>query len=383
MYNLANFCTSALRILPMTMARYNFVRVTPHRKLSSLSKVQMKFPEEALQDPEREKKLKVLVLEMDVIRQDGGRAPDPATLTSDQWNHLLTLRSRSGRQKFYAFLWVTEKKKENEKRKREEEKLETASKRADKLKEFEQEEHIVYSLNYTSMFLRIYDTTMNHWHNNKLTRAMQFAPKVVLDCSYEEHMNRAESSNCAKQLMLTFAENRVADNPFDLHFCNVDLDAPAAKALHKHIPRMLDPDFPMNIHSKSYLDLFPHDRLVYLTPHCRNEMTRYNPDDVYIIGAMVDKRNAEPLSLAKAKRQQIRMAKLPLDKYLQWGASSGKSLTLNQMINILLTIKDTRSWDKALQAVPRRKIQHAPTQYEIEKIVKRLEDLKYNPRSSK
>lgn len=62
------------------------------------------------------------------------------------------------------------------------------------------------------------------------------------------------------------------------------------------------------------------------------------------------------MSLAKAKRLGLRMARLPLDRYLQWGAGSGKSLTLNQMINILLDLKTTGDWTRSLRHVPRRKI---------------------------
>lgn len=60
--------------------------------------------------------------------------------------------------------------------------------------------------------------------------------------------------------------------------------------------------------------------------------------------------------MAKAKKLGIRMARLPLDRYLQWGSGSGKSLTLNQMINIMLDIKFTGDWEKSLKHVPRRKI---------------------------
>lgn len=60
--------------------------------------------------------------------------------------------------------------------------------------------------------------------------------------------------------------------------------------------------------------------------------------------------------MAKAKRLGLRMARLPLDQYLHWGAGSGKSLTLNQMINILLDLKKTGDWMHALKHVPRRKI---------------------------
>lgn len=51
---------------------------------------------------------------------------------------------------------------------------------------------------------------------------------------------------------------------------------------------MDEPWFPLNIHEDSYLNHFPKEKLVYLTPHCRNDLEEFNHDDIYIIGAMVD-----------------------------------------------------------------------------------------------
>lgn len=70
---------------------------------------------------------------------------------------------------------------------------------------------------------------------------------------------------------------------------------------------------------------------------------------------MVDKMNNEPLSLAKAKAEGLRMAKFPLDRYLEWGIGT-KSLTINQCLDIMLDLRVTGDWDKALVHVPRRKI---------------------------
>lgn len=50
------------------------------------------------------------------------------------------------------------------------------------------------------------------------------------------------------------------------------------------------------------------------------------------------------------------MLKLPLDRYLNWGSGSGKNLTLNQIISVLLDIKRTGDWNYALRHVPKRKI---------------------------
>ena len=64
------------------------------------------------------------------------------------------------------------------------------------------------------------------------------------------------------------------------------------------------------------MDLFPKERLVYLSPHARDELTDIHPDDVLIIGGFVDKSYQKPVSLARAKKLGIRAAKLPLDRYI-------------------------------------------------------------------
>lgn len=64
-------------------------------------------------DAELEKRLRVLTLEVEVMRQDGRCAPDYLKL--DHWKHLLDLPSRNQRSNYLTFLWKTEKKRENQK----------------------------------------------------------------------------------------------------------------------------------------------------------------------------------------------------------------------------------------------------------------------------
>lgn len=64
------------------------------------------------------------------------------------------------------------------------------------------------------------------------------------------------------------------------------------------------------------------------------------------------------MSLAKAKKERIKVAKLPLD-HLKWGCGSGKSLTLNQVIGILLDVRHTNDWMKSLTHVPPRKLRQS------------------------
>lgn len=185
---------------------------------------------------------------------------------------------------------------------------------------------------------------------------MQFGEKLIFDCSYDQHMTNREAKNAAKQLMLSFAANRKHREPFDLHFCNTNFSSETMMQLERHIPTLRNKEFPLNLYEGSYVDLFPKNQLVYLTPHCHDVLLEYDPDMIYIIGAMVDKSNKEPLSLAKAKELNLKMARLPLDTHMEWGSGSGKSLTLDQMTKIMLDLKKTRDWKVALKNVPRRKV---------------------------
>ena len=228
------------------------------------------------------KKLKVLELEVEMLRGEGARVP--SRVTPSMWNDLLSLGSRSQRTKQLSFWWLNERKKENDKKK----KLERRERKEEKVREASEDDgHIRYGFKGSNIFLRIYDQTIDNFHNGKLFRAMMYGQNLVLDCGYDKHMNVKEAQNCAKQLMILFAENRVHSDPFNLHFCNARRDSETILRLHKFIPTLYNPEFPINITEKSYLDLFAKERLVYLTPHCREELVTYSHDDIYIIGEFI------------------------------------------------------------------------------------------------
>lgn len=86
---------------------------------------------------------------------------------------------------------------------------------------------------------------------------------------------------------------------------------------------------------------------------------------------MVDKADQEPLSLAKAKSEGIKMACFPLDRYLDWNTGS-KSLTLNQSLSIMLDIKYTGNWMEAFKHVPKRKIEKKDGQKTAQKFLKKF-----------
>lgn len=303
-------------------------------------------------DGELEKKLRILMLEVDVMRQDGRCAPD--MMKESNWEYLLELPSKSQRLNYLKYLWKTEKSRQHAKEKKAERRKHFEECGIETVKEFPDD--LQYGMGQQSMFIRIREQSMNDFYNYRAIQAMLDGQNIVIDCSYEDQMVQRETTNAAKQVTFAFGDNRIHKQPFNLRLCNVDMDSHFMKELKKLMPFVEQPWFPMNIHEKSYLDIFHKKDLVYLTPHCREELTTFDHDAVYIIGCLVDKVNNEPLSMAKAKREGIRMAKLPLDRYLEWGTGAKKNLNINHMVQILLDLKVSSDWEYALRHVPRRKL---------------------------
>lgn len=286
-------CSSSLKLFaPVTSAsRYYCIKLEgPSDTLNYQSNTPKPFDDIDYDlitggDEETLSKLKRLILEIDLLYESGEQVP--SHLRVDQWQNLLQLSSRSSRMKHLKYLFLIEKKKEN----RIVRKLE---KRAERIERYENEpknNHINYGLMRNSMFHRIYEKQMNSLYNYRLCEAMLYGQDILIDCSYDGHMSLKEQTNCAKQLLLMWSYNRTHKDPFNIIFCNVDKESTVFKGLSKTIPTIDDPTFPLNYTKKNYLDLYPREKLVYLTPHCNEELKEYNHDDVYIIGKVYNNIN--------------------------------------------------------------------------------------------
>nr|XP_053627253.1 mitochondrial ribonuclease P protein 1 homolog [Cherax quadricarinatus] len=311
----------------------------------------------------------LIKLEVELLRQEGFSVP--STFTPNKWQELLTKGSFHGRKKFLRYLFITEMKKLNEKKKREiKRKIREETSIQKEREKAADNEHIQYGLFRNSIFLKVLDSTTNQFFNSRVISAMMFGQPLVLDMDFENHMTTKERQNCAFQIQMLIGGNRVHADPYAIHLCNVDSSADTMQRLAKFIPTMYQPEFPLIMTPESYLDTFPRDKLVYLTPHCNENMENYDHDAIYIVGALVDKSNGAPLTLAKAKKEGIKMKKLPLDRYLPWGIG-GKSLTINQVVNIMLDMKHTDDWQYSLRHVPRRKLQSTNSEVELEDVIRK------------
>lgn len=183
---------------------------------------------------------------------------------------------------------------------------------------------------------------------------MVFGQPLVFDMSYESYMVKRELENAVKQLMEAEGWNRRSAEPFHVHFCNLQPNGAYKQELLRRYGAEAWDRLLITSTDRQHVNVFPSEQLVYLTADSRNVLHTFDHSKVYIIGALVDRSIHSGLSLANAKRLNLATARLPLDEYLHWDIG-GKNLTLDQMIRIMITVKETGKWEEALKFVPRRK----------------------------
>lgn len=192
---------------------------------------------------------------------------------------------------------------------------------------------------------------MNYFH--RLLRFIRLnGPRLIFDCDFDDEMSNQRINDVARQIKFAFSDNRNHLRPFIFHLCNIHQNSMLWQNLNRHMQNAKK--LPWYISSKDITEEFPLEKLVYLSPDATDVLEKFNPDDHYVIGSVCDKGNEKPFTLAKAKRLGIRTARLPIDKYIR--RSTQQALTLDQMTNIMLELKQTQDWNKAFKFIPERKI---------------------------
>ncbi|XP_049641608.1 tRNA methyltransferase 10 homolog C [Suncus etruscus] len=294
----------------------------------------------------------------------------PENISEEELKTVMDCVSKSSKKKYLKYLYVKEKAKKAKQIKKEM-KAETMEKaRDDRLLETIKEDK-----QQNFLFLRLWDRNMNIAMGWKGVQAMKFGQPLVFDMAYDNYMKPKEMGYTISQLLESEGWNRRDIDPFHIHFCNLKMDGPYYTELVKRYGEKWD-KLLLTTTEKSFVDLFPKDRIIYLTADSPNVMKSFRHDKIYIIGSLVDKNVHSGLSLAKAKRLNLATECLPLDKYLQWEMGT-KNLTLDQMIRILLCLKNTGSWKEALKFVPQRKhTGYMDVSQQSQELLNRLKKLK-------
>lgn len=272
-----------------------------------------------------------------------GRAV-PENISEEQLKTFMECPSKSAKKKYLKYLHLKELHKKNDKRKMDE-------KRERRLQA--QDEASKTDETKNCPFVCLWSRTMDKAYNWRAAQSMVFGQPLVFDMSYEKEMTVREVTNTVKQIVMSESSNRRSVDPFHIHFCNFKDDSLYHKEFIKNYRDAWD-KLLITVTEQCYTEIFPKDKLIYLTADSPNVMKTFDHDKIYIVGSMVDRSIKTGVSLARAKRLGLETAALPLEKYLLW-SSGAKNLTLDQMMHILLTLKDTGDWKKALEFVPKRK----------------------------
>ncbi|KFV94008.1 Mitochondrial ribonuclease P protein 1, partial [Eurypyga helias] len=268
----------------------------------------------------------------------------PENISEEQLKTFMECPSKSAKKKYLKYLHIRELYKKNDKRKMDE-------KRQRRLEE--QEQASKTSEERKNSFICVWANSMDKAYSWRVAQSMVFGQPLVFDMSYEKEMSTREVANTVQQLVFSEGCNRRCMDPFHIHFCNFKEDSLYHKEFVKHY-REAWGKLLITVTDQCYTEIFPKDKLIYLTADSPRVMKTFDHNKIYIIGSMVDRSIKTGVSLARAKRLGLETAALPLEKYLLWN-SGAKNLTLDQMMHILLTLKDTGDWKKALEFVPKRK----------------------------
>lgn len=292
----------------------------------------------------------------------------PQEMTDEEIRVLAELSTKSSKKKYLKYLAIKEGHKRKRKEKQQRTKAEKeAAKQSNEQNICEEEPDQSGTGAKNTFLMQFWNRSLDKLLGWRCAQAMLFGQPLVFDMSYESNMSRREIDNTVSQLMEVEGWNRRAAEPFHLHFCNLQHDGAFMEEFLKRYGAETWNRLLITSTEQQHIQVFPKEQLVYLTADSPNVLRTFDHSKVYIIGALVDRSIQSGLSLANAKRLKLATARLPLNEFLHWEIGA-KNLTLDQMIRIMLTLKETGKWEEALKFVPQRKhdgFNHQRTQKEV------------------
>jgi ribonuclease P protein 1 len=139
---------------------------------------------------------------------------------------------------------------------------------------------------YSSIFRHLGRQNEKDLRERLLLPSARLGEFLVLDCGFEEeHAREYYLGNLADQIQYLFADITRYHSPSFVYLCNL----PRQGRLQAEFDRRSSLDnMCFEVTQSSYLDLFPRDKLIYLTPDSNVEMTTFDHDAVYVVGGIAD-----------------------------------------------------------------------------------------------
>ncbi|XP_054160826.1 mitochondrial ribonuclease P protein 1 homolog [Oppia nitens] len=218
---------------------------------------------------------------------------------------------------------------------------------------FDSENRLQYGFWRNTLFTRYFNQSAKQYSFNRLRTATLYGQKLVIDCSFDTEMQDYETESVGRQLAGIYHTNRLPPSPttepFDLYFCNCRPDGRVYRKWMKYM-RPLDSDlnkYYVNVTENNYLDMFPKEQLIYLTPDARQVLTEFDPNAIYILGSLVGKTCSLPLTKWKAEREGLQHYKLPIHMFVKLNPGVKRTQSFLSCFKILLEMKDHNNWELA------------------------------------
>ncbi|KAK4876395.1 hypothetical protein RN001_012817 [Aquatica leii] len=177
---------------------------------------------------------------------------------------------------------------------------------------------------------------------------------VVIDLSFDELMIDKDMGKVIKQILRVYTENRRATAPMQLHLTSFNGRNKEEMSKHNGYE-----NWDMHFHANDYLDVFPKEKLVYLSSESDNVIKELEQDKIYIIGGLVDHNAHKGICYRKAVSQGIAHGQLPISEYFNFKAR--KVFTINQVFEIMLRVSEGKSFKDAFEMVLPKRINMKPT----------------------
>ena len=139
---------------------------------------------------------------------------------------------------------------------------------------------------YSSIFRHLSRQYEKSFREQRLLAPARLGEMLVIDCSFEqEHARKHHLLNLVDQVQYLFAEVERYHSPSFVYLCNL---APQGQLQTEFDRRAPLSNLCFEATEASYLDVFPPDKLIYLSPDSDVEMMAFDHDAVYIIGGIID-----------------------------------------------------------------------------------------------
>jgi len=173
---------------------------------------------------------------------------------------------------------------------------------------------------------------------------------VVFDMQFGDLMTQRDLGKCLKQIMKCYSYNRRMENQLQMYMTSLGGIVEAELSKNDGFRNW---DF--NFDSRRYDEVFPKEKIVYLSSESENVVDKLDDTKVYVIGGLVDHNHHKGLSHTKATELGITTARLPIEEFLNM--KSRKVLTVNHVYEILAAVSEGNDWkDAFLGVIPERKL---------------------------